>query len=206
MSGDVHVRFWEGPGVRLPRATRLVMVFSQEADARRVLEVLPKRFARYGLTIHPGKTRLVRFERPRTPARGEKDDRQREDPGSFDLLGFTHYWARSRRGYWVVKRKTAKSRFSRALKAIDRWCRQSRHWPVSEQHEMLSAKLRGHYDYYGVTANTPSLQRFLWYVERIWRRWLGRRSQRGYMSWRRFQQLKGTYPLPEPPSAWAAVR
>lgn len=204
-TGEVLPRL-RGQAFLVRYADDFVMVFSQEADARRVLEVLPKRFARYGLTIHPDKTRLVRFDRPRTSPRGEGDDPRGEDPGSFDLLGFTHYWARSRRGYWVVKRKTAKSRFSRALKAIDRWCRQSRHWPIAEQHEVLSAKLKGHYAYYGLASNGMSLKRFLWYVERAWRRWLGRRSQRGYLSWRRFRQLKGTYPLPAPPPAWAAVR
>ena len=186
-------------------ADDFVLVFSHEADARRVLEVLPKRFARYGLTVHPDKTRLVRFDRPRKPSRGSEDSPKAERPGSFDLLGFTHYWARSRRGCWVVKRKTSKSRFNRALMTIDRWCRRMRHRPIAEQCSMLSEKLTGHYNYYGVTGNGTSLNRYLWYVERIWRRWLGRRSQRGYMSWRRFRQLKGHYPLPLPRTARAAL-
>lgn len=179
-------------------ADDFVLVFSHEADARRVLEVLPKRFARYGLTVHPDKTRLVRYERPRNPSRDSEDGRKAERPGSFDLLGFTHYWARSRRGYWVVKRKTSKSRFNRALMTIDRWCRRFRHRPIAEQHAQLSAKLEGHYNYYGVTGNSTSLSRYLWFVERSWRRWLGRRSQRGYMSWKRFRQLKERYSLPLP--------
>ena len=179
-------------------ADDFVLVFSHEEDARRVLEVLPKRFARYGLTVHPDKTRLVRFKRPRKPSRDSDDGPKVERPGSFDLLGFTHHWARSRRGYWVVKRKTSKRRFNRALKTIDRWCRQSRHRSITEQHAKLSAKLKGHYNYYGVTGNSTSLSRYLWFVERSWRRWLGRRSQRGYLSWKRFRQLKEHYPLPPP--------
>ncbi len=180
-------------------ADDFVMVFSDEADARRVLEVLPKRFARYGLTVHPEKTRLVQFVRPRQT--GGKDS---ERPGSFELLGFTHYWARSRRGYWVVKRKTSKSRFNRALKAVDRWCQHNRHRKVKEQHAMLVAKLRGHYAYYGVRGNSVALSRFLWLVERSWKRWLGRRSQRGYLSWQRFRALKQAYPLPVPRTRPAA--
>ncbi len=182
-------------------ADDFVIVFQQETDARRVLEVLPQRFARYGLTVHPDKTRLVRFERPNASPRRDEDDQggpKAQQPSTFELLGFTHHWARSSRGYWVVKRKTAKSRFNRALMAIDRWCHHARHRPVSEQHADLAAKLKGHYNYYGITGNSPALSRFLWSVERIWRRWLGRRSQRGYMSWQRFGRLKESYPLPSP--------
>ena len=109
-------------------ADDFVMGFSHEEDARRVLAVLPKRFAKYGLTIHPEKTRLVPFERPeRVPTR--PDASRREPPGTFDLLGFTHFWSRSLRGNWVVKRKTARSRFSRGLKSLSDWCRQNRHLP-----------------------------------------------------------------------------
>jgi len=174
-------------------ADDFVIAFSDEGDARRVLEVLPKRFARYGLTLHPEKTRLVPFARP-----GPKDGGDRDEPGKFDLLGFTHFWARSRRGYWVIKRKTSKSRFSRALKAVDRWCQRNRHLKIREQHAKLVAKLRGHYNYYGITGNSPALCRFLWFVERSWKRWLGRRSQRGYINWERFRAIKRVYPLPFP--------
>ena len=114
MSGDVQVRFCEGLGVEFPRPTHLVIVFSREDDARRVLDVLPKRFGKYGLTLHPKKTRLVPFRRPSSSGGGKRGDR----PGTFDLLGFTHYWGRSYRGFLVVKRQTAGSRLRRALK---RW-------------------------------------------------------------------------------------
>ena len=120
MSGDVHVRFRERLGVRFPRATRPVLGFEYEDDARRVLAVLPKRFGKYGLTLHPEKTRLVEFRRPRRGARPM--------PGqSFDMLGFTHFWGRSRTGRWVVRRKTASGRLSRALQRMGRWCRVHRH-------------------------------------------------------------------------------
>src|SRR5262245_15847408 len=108
-----------------------------EEDARRVLAVLPKRLGKYGLTIHPEKTRLVPFRRPR---RGPDatDDEAGPPPGSFDFLGFTHFWSRSQQGTWVVKRKTAGSRFHRAVKKVAQWCRQNRHVPVREQHAILT--------------------------------------------------------------------
>lgn len=123
-----------------------VLGFEEEEDARRVLEVLGKRFARCGLTLHPEKTRLVEF---RSPGRrhGDRDEDQHTG-SSFDMLGFTHLWARSRKGRWIVKRKTAKSRFGRAVKRLAQWCRANRHLPLAEQHEAINRKLRGHYAYY----------------------------------------------------------
>ncbi len=197
MSGDVHVRFSESLGVRLPRATHLVMGFSGEEDARRVLEVLPKRFGKYGLTLHPDKTRLVPFRRPpRRSAR--KDSTEGSQPGSFDLLGFTHYWSLSRKGNWVVKRKTAKSRLTRALRTVAQWCRTHRHQPITEQHRTLSRKLRGHFAYYGITGNGSALAMFHREVTRNWRKWLSRRHRRGGYPWPRFARLLERYALPRP--------
>ena len=95
--------------------------------------VLPKRFARYGLTLHPEKTRLIAFRRP---TRVDRDATAR--PTSFDMLGFTRLWSRSERGYWVIKRKTARDRLSRALRVIAQRCRQHRHVPgaIDDQHEV----------------------------------------------------------------------
>jgi group II intron reverse transcriptase/maturase len=163
-----------------------LLLFRREDDARRVMAVLAKRFARYGLILHPEKTRLMEFRRPR-----DKGPRSQ----SFDFLGFTHYWGRSRKGHWVVKRKTAKGRFSRALKAVAQWCRLSRHLPVRDQHDALNRKLRGHYAYYGITGNAAALQRFRWGVRRAWCKWLNRRSQRGDMPWDRFARLERRLPL-----------
>jgi group II intron reverse transcriptase/maturase len=167
-----------------------VLGLEYEEDARRVLAVLGKRFDRYGLKLHPEKTRLVDF---RPPATGlpEKEHAGR----SFDMLGLTHFWARSRKGRWVVKRKTAKARFGRAVKRLAQWCRKSRHRPVAEQQRALNRKLQGHYAYYGVTGNGHALTRFLHVAERIWRTWLNRRSQRARMTWPRFKHLLQHYPL-----------
>jgi len=166
-----------------------VLLFEREDDAQRVMAVLPKRFGKYGLRLHPEKTRLVPFQSPQQT--GSK-------PGTFDLLGFTHHWARSRRGNWIIKRKTAKDRKRRALKALNEWCRANRHRPVPEQWRALSRKLRGLYAYYGIIGNVYSLQGLWFRACRIWRKWLNRRSQRGRMPWHRFRQLLKAFPLPMP--------
>ena len=115
--------------------------------------------------------------------------------GGRDLLGFTHYWARSRNGYWVVKLKTAKDRFTRAVRSIDHWCRDNRHLPIREQHKKLNEKLRGHYAYYGVTGNSAALTRFFYEVGLRWRRWLNRRNNLRSMTWEKFLVILRRYPL-----------
>jgi hypothetical protein len=138
----------EGRAFVVRYADDAVLGFEREADARRVLG---KRFARYGLTLHPEKTRLVQFQSP-----GRRGGDRGEGPhagSSFDMLGFTHFWARSRNGRWIVKRKTAKTRFGRAVKRLAQWCRENRHGPLAEQHEAINRQLQGHYAYYGVTGN-----------------------------------------------------
>lgn len=170
-----------------------VLVFQRESDARRVLEVLPKRFGRYGLSLHPDKTRLVHFEPPRSVSEGRP-----EEPRSFDLLGFTHYWARSRRGHWVVKRKTASNRFTRSLRRIEQWCRNNRHASLDWQHAQLQRKLRGHDGFYGITGNSKALSSLRHWVRRIWRKWLSRRSRDSKVKWAQFNLLLKRYPLPNP--------
>jgi RNA-directed DNA polymerase len=176
-------------------ADDFVLLFTHESDARRVMEVLPKRLGKYGLTVHPEKTRLVPFYRPSS----RKDDRTGDPPtgpGTFDLLGFTHYWGKTWRGGWAVKWKTMAKRLTRAVRNIAQWCRKYRHLPVREQHAKLSQKIRGHYAYYGVTGNARSLANFLCAVQRVWRQWLNRRNSRREMVWERFQRLLERYPLP----------
>ena len=175
--------------MRFPRATHLVIVFGDGDDAQRVREVLPKRFERFGLTIHEEKTRLVGFCRP---------DGKGADPGSFDLLGFTHFWGKSRKGHWVVQRKTAKKKFKQAVRRVYQWCKVNRHTPVKEQWRTLSRKVQGHYGYYGVTFNMRRLKGFYEQVRRSWRKWLNRRSRDRDMPWERFERLLERYPLPRP--------
>ena len=168
-----------------------VLGIEYEDDARRVLAVLPKRFGKYGLTLHPEKTRLVDFRRPRRSAQPATDQ-------SFDLLGFTHFWGRSRTGRWVVRRKTASGRLSRALQRIGRWCQVHRHQRVAVQQAALNQQLRGHYQYYGVTGNAPALANFHRQVERRWRTWLSRRSRTAHLTWEAFRRLLRHYPLTPP--------
>jgi RNA-directed DNA polymerase len=187
----------KGPSFLIRYADDFVMGFACEEDARRVLAVLPKRFAKYGLTIHPEKTRLVPFERPsHDPTRAAAE--RREPPGTFDLLGFTHFWSRSRKGNPVVKRKTSGSRFSRGLKSLTEWCRRNLHLDVAAQHQTLSQKLVGHFAYYGITGNSSALSRFRHEATHIWRRSLSRRRRDGDIPWERFNRYLERYPLPPP--------
>ncbi|BCX89644.1 RNA-directed DNA polymerase [Methylomarinovum tepidoasis] len=175
----------QGSAFEVRFADDAVLVFEREEDARRVLAVLGKRLAKYGLRLHPDKTRLIDFRKPRRKGQ------------SFQYLGFTHYWGRSRKGRWVVKRKTARDRLSRSLQAINHWCRRHRHWPIPAQQAALSRKLKGHYAYYGIVGNSQSLARFLYEVRRRWYKWLSRRN-RERMNWDHFGRLYKRYPLPPP--------
>jgi group II intron reverse transcriptase/maturase len=177
-------------------ADDFVIGFTDAADARRVAEVLPKRFGKYGLTLHPDKTRLVPFARPRL--RSDRGDRPPQRPGTFAFLGFTHFWGKSRKGNNVVKQRTAASRLRRAMGKIADWCRRNRHRPVTEQHRELSQKLTGHYAYYGITGNANAVVEFYNRVRGWWRRWLSRRSWAGRLSWDGFVGLLGRLPLPGP--------
>ena len=175
-------------------ADDLVMTFELEEDARRVQAVLPKRFERYGLRLHPDKTRLVRFYPPGSgPPSGGESQRER----SFDFLGFTFLWEKSRKGRWVVRRRTARDRFRRSLRRLKLWCREHRHDPLRAQQLALAQKLRGHYAYYGVTGNFPALARLYQETRRLWFRWLSRRSNQG-LTWEKMVRILTVYPLPRP--------
>jgi len=185
-------------------ADDFVIGFELEEDARGVRSVLEKRFEKYGLRIHPDKTRLIDFRRP--PRQPRDGGGGHGSPGSFDFLGFTHYWGKTRRGQQVVWRKTANQRLSRGIKSIATWCRANRHRRVRAQHKTLAKKVRGHYQYYGITGNWRCLATFLDAVERVWRKWLDRRSQQRHMPWPRFKRLLRRYPLPPPRLYHSAFR
>ncbi len=175
-------------------ADDFVLLFDREDSARRVMAVLPKRFEKYGLRLHPEKTRLLSFNNP------DIDKPRAQRARSFDFLGFTHYWARSRKGRNVVKQRTAKSRFTRSLQRVKDRCRRMMHDPIEKQHRELSAILRGHYNYFGITGNGDALVRFRHHAVRIWGRSLARRSGRRHV-WEWFQPLlkRRPLPLPHPP-------
>ena len=166
--------------------------FEREADARRVLAVLDKRLGRFGLTLHPDKTRLLPFGRP---PQGQPSGK---GPAPFDLVGFTCYWARSRKGRWGMWCKTRRARLRRAKKAIYDWCRRHRHQPVKAQHAALSQRVRGHFNSFGVSGNFRSMLRLVKATKRAWYKWLCRRSQRTRLTWERFGDLLQQFPLPRP--------
>jgi len=163
-----------------------------EADARKIMDVLPKRFSRFGLRIHPTKTALRAFRKP------EAREGSEDGNGTFDFLGLTHYWTRSRRGFWVIKRRTAGKRLRRTKKSLWRWCRTNRHAPLKYQYQMLCQKLRGHFLYYGIRGNFRLLEEVRRYAEKAWQYWLSRRGSKKAIGWEKFEKLLQTYVRPTP--------
>lgn len=169
-----------------------VMAFDNIVDAQRVMAVLGKRLGRYGLTLHPDKTRLVDFR----PRRTKSTRHPATDGTNFDFLGLTHVWGRSRRGKDMVMQVTAKGRFARALAAVSDWCRKHRHRSIRDQHCHLSSMMRGHFAYYGVGGNSRRLRWFAHQVVRIWQKWLSRRDRQSGFRWSRLNELLHHHPLP----------
>jgi group II intron reverse transcriptase/maturase len=174
-------------------ADDFVMAFQNHHDAKRVLEVLGKRLARYGLTLHPSKTRFIDF---RPERQGGTHPDCKAPP--FDFLGFTHVWAKSQKGAKVVRQRTAKSRVARTLATIKDWCRTNRHLPIPVQRDRLAAKLVGHYAYFGITGNILQLDRYFHQVVRTWRKWLERRERSKELPWEKFRAILARHPLPMP--------
>lgn len=184
MRGRVHL---------IRYADDFVITFELEEDARRVVAVLSERFERYGLSLHPDKTRLLFFGRP------PSDQQKGKGPASFDFLGFTIFWRRTRRGRWVPGLKTRTARLRRAIQAVADYCRRHRQEPVKEQHASLKRRLDGHFNYFGVSGNTRSLSLLVYHTEYFWRKWLRRRSQRTRLTWPRFKAtILRAFPLPSP--------
>lgn len=181
-----------GTAAMVRYADDFVICFSCEADARRVLAVLPRRMAAFGLTLHPEKTRLLPFVRPARRQEGGKG------PGTYDFLGFTMYWRRTRNGHWVFSCKTGVKRLRRTLKRINEYCRKRRHDSLRDQHAGLCRRLQGHINYFGVNGNIRALRKVMHAAERRWFKWLRRRGQRHRMTWKRFSGILKRMPLPEP--------
>jgi len=194
LKGEAHeIRF----------ADDAILCFEHKEDTEKVLSVLRKRFAKYGLTSHPEKTRLLEFGRD--ASRNAK--RQGKKPATFDFLGFTHICARSRKGKFTVNVKTMHKRLCRGIQAIFEWCREHRHDSVNEQQKTLNARLRGHYQYHGRPTNYRSLWQFYRRVCRIWREWLSRRTRGRPLTWERYAEILRQYPLLRPriTHAWAGA-
>ena len=173
----------KGRAIIVRFADDCVLGFENQEDAERVFKVPPKRFAKNGLQLHPDKTKLIPFSKP--PKGNHQGTKKRS---TFNFLGFTFYWGKSRKGNWVVMRKTAKDRLQRSISRINIWCKHHRHESFTFQYKMLNTKLRGHYNYYGVTGNSRSLKAYYRQVECCWMKWLSRRSNRK-LTWARFNLL-----------------
>src|SRR5258708_5335618 len=195
LKGEAHeIRF----------ADDAILCFEHKEDAEKVKEVLTKRFGKFGLTLHPEKTRLVEFGR----YAGRNAKKQGKKPQTFEFLGFTHMCARSRKGKFTVHVKTIGKRLRRRLKAIAEWCQKHRHEPVDAQQKTLNAKLRGHYQYYGRPTNYRSLQQFYRSVRRIWKQGLSRRTRGRWLTWDRYDKILRQHPLllPRIMHSWAGTR
>jgi group II intron reverse transcriptase/maturase len=159
-------------------------------DAERIYKVLGTRFQKYGLQLHPEKTRLLDFTKPK--------DGQNKGSSSFTFLGFTHYWTKSRKGNWIVGRKTDSKRFQRAISAINAWCKANRHLLLRVQWKTLKQKIMGHYAYYGISLNFRSIAMFYYRVQAIWLKWLNRRGGKASRNWHSFRDYLKEWPLPKP--------
>jgi group II intron reverse transcriptase/maturase len=174
-------------------ADDFIIGFELEEDARRVMEVLAKRFNHFGLAIHPKKTALISFRKPNFK------ESKANGNGTFDFLGFTHYWARSRRDYWVIKRKTRRKGVKRFLKSLWLWLKRNRHLLLEQQYRTLCSKLRGHYQYFGIIGNYKAISSINHFVRRYWKYWLSRRCRKGKIDWEKFlSSILAKYPLPKP--------
>jgi group II intron reverse transcriptase/maturase len=163
-------------------ADDFVLGFTDRSEAERVMAVLPKRFARYGLTLHPEKTRII-----------DLNDKRGGQSRGFDFLGFTHFLSKTMKGNKVLKRKTSSKRLTRAIRNVSIYIQKNRHMKLRDLIAILNVKLRGHYNYYGVTFNSRSLERFYRMVRHSLFKWLNRRGGKSKLSWDRFSGYVDKY-------------
>lgn len=169
-------------------ADDFVLCFSDFSDAKRVMQVLPKRFEKYSLELHPDKTKIVDLK-----------SKREEGARSFDFLGFTHFLSKSTKGKLVLKRKTSSKKLRLALSKTQEWIKENRHRRLKEIIPELNTKLRGHYNYYGITFNSIGLNSYFEQVKRILHKWLNRRGGKAVWNWDRFNELiKVWIPLLKP--------
>lgn len=191
---DVQPRM-RGEAYLIRYADDFICAFQVESDARRFQSVLGKRLARFSLELAEEKTNLLRFGRF-----AERDTARLGEgaPGTFDFLGFTHYCGHSRAGKFKLKRKTSKKKLRVKYRDLKAWFRSNLTTPVTEVWKTLNAKLQGHYQYYGINDNWPSLVTFREAAIRMALRWLRRRSQKAYVSWKDFHRYLERHPIVQP--------
>ena len=172
-----------------------VLCCESEHDATLFLEQLEERFSQFGLTLSPGKTKIIKFGR----RSWQQWKRGGKKPETFNFLGFTHYCATSRRGHFIMGHKTSKENLNRKLIEIKEWVKKVRNYlPLKDWWPVLKVKLTGHYSYFGISGNQRCLNQFYWQVTYLVFKWLNRRSQRKSMTWEMFQQYLKWNPLPTP--------
>jgi len=159
-------------------ADDFILGFENKRDAKRVIEVLPKRFGKYNLELHKEKTKLIDLHSKR--GEGER---------SFEFLGFSHYLGRSRKGKEILKRKTSRRKLNQALKKISDWIKMNRHRKLKELISEINLKLSGHYNYYGITFNSKGINSFYEQVRRILQKWLNRRGGKRVWNWDRYEEF-----------------
>ena len=191
---EVVVPHCRGRVMMIRYADDFIIGCAREDDAKRIMNVLPKRFAKFGLELNTEKSRLVDFTRPRAGRDGKPRGKK---PDTFSFLGFVYYWGKTFRGGYTIKLKTEGKRIARTCSSIWQWCREHRHHSLAEQYKVLCAKLRGHYQYYGVRCNSSCLDQVYYAAVRAWHYWLRRRGGRK-LTWAKFEALLGDYPLPRP--------
>ena len=184
-----------GPSTLVRYCDDFVILFRYREDADKVLEVLGKRLGKYGLQLHPEKTRMVDFRVGQQPTQDEGNALMAT---TFDFLGFVHVWGTSRKGKAVLRQRTAKERFARATHALNAQCRRMRDWPLREQHQRLCQMIKGHFAYFGISGNYERLAQLNYQAQRCWRKWLSRRSDKSRVSWAAFRPILAALPLPRP--------
>jgi group II intron reverse transcriptase/maturase len=177
-------------------ADDFVATFQYKEDATRFLEAVKERFAEFGLELEPEKTRLLEFGRF---AEQDRNKRGEGRPETFDFLGFTHYCSKSKKtGKYRMKRKTSKKKFRLKAQEMNQWIKRNRHLRIKDLTDLLNMKLRGHYQYYGITDNSESIDRFCFLTRRVLFKWLNRRSQKRSYNWEEFDELMKNFPLARP--------
>lgn len=181
------------PGFRY--ADDFVVCFQRKPDAERFREELGKRLDKFGLEVEPTKTKVMEFGRFAVRNAGKRGERA----GTFDFLGLTHYCGTRKDGKgFRMKRVTARKKFAGKLKIFKEWLEKARIMKTKELWEIVKAKLRGHYAYYGVTDNLTGIKRFGMEVNKLLFKWLNRRGKRACLTWQKFCEMLKRFPLPEP--------
>lgn len=159
-------------------ADDFLLLFDNKEDAYRVMKVLPKRLGKYGLSLHPDKTKLVELDSP-----------DQSGPRTFDFLGMTHYMGKSRKGKRILKRKTSRKKYRSSLKRMSTWIQRNRHLVLNRLIHKLNVKLRGYYNHYGITFNSRMLKKYYEAVKRILFKWLNRRGGKHKLVWTKYAQI-----------------